>query len=59
MPLKHGRSRDVIGDNIGEMVRSFTRTGKIGNTTPRSASHAQLIATAAAHQSARDSKPRK
>jgi hypothetical protein len=48
MPLKSGRSRKVVGENISELLGSFKKKGKIGNTAPKSASHARRIAAAIA-----------
>ena len=55
MPLQKGHSQAVISDNIGEIMRSFEKTGKIGNTKPKSKAHALRIAQAAAYSSARKS----
>jgi len=55
MPLKFGGSSKVRSTNIEEMMRKFKRTGKIGNTKPRSAAHAQKIAAAAAFEKSRNS----
>ena len=48
MPLKKGRSDKVVSGNIGEMVRSFEKTGKIGTSKPKSKSKAVKQATAIA-----------
>jgi hypothetical protein len=34
MPLKRGKSQKVVSGNIGEMVRSYSKTGKIGASKP-------------------------
>ena len=34
MPLKSGRK--AVSDNIGEIMRSYRKTGKIGTSTPKS-----------------------
>jgi len=34
MPLKRGSSKKTVSSNIGEMVRSFKETGKIGTSKP-------------------------
>ena len=36
MPLKKGRSKKVISENIGEIMSSFGRTGKIGTSKAKS-----------------------
>lgn len=46
MPLKPGKSS--VSDNIRELLHAYHATGKIGNTTPKSAEHAQKIAAAIA-----------
>ena len=56
MPFKSGRSQATISKNIAECIRSYKKTGKIGNTRPKSLSHAVKICQAAAYSSARRSK---
>lgn len=56
MPLKKGKSKKTRSANIAEMMRSWKKTGKIGNTTPRDAQHAMQIATAAAFTKSRSKK---
>lgn len=48
MPLKTGRSRKVVSENIGEMVRSYKKTGKIGTSKPASKEKAVKQASAIA-----------
>jgi hypothetical protein len=36
MPLKKGRSDKVVGANISEIMRSYEKTGKIGESKPTS-----------------------
>jgi len=55
MPLKKGTSQATIGSNIGECIRSYKSTGKIGNTSPRNLAHARKICAAAAYTTARKS----
>ncbi len=50
MPLKGGKSQ--VSQNIAEMMRSYKKTGKIGNTTPKNKAHAAKIAAAAAYKKA-------
>ena len=53
MPLKSGSNRATISGNIEEMLHSYERTGRIGNTKPRNTAHARLIASAAAYDKSR------
>lgn len=48
MPLKKGKSKKVVGENIGEMMHSYKAKGKIGTSTPESdrAARTQAIAIA-------------
>ena len=46
MPLKRGKSQKVVSGNIGEMVRSYSKTGKIGASKPKSKDKAIKQATA-------------
>lgn len=48
MPLKPGKSNKVVSANIGEMVRSYERKGKIGASKPESKTKAIKQATAIA-----------
>lgn len=52
MPLSRGRGKAVVSKNIGEMMKSYKATGKIGSTKPKSVGHAQKIAAAAAYSKA-------
>ncbi len=56
MPLKSGSSRGVVSSNIGELLSSFKKKGRIGNVKPRSAAHARRIASAIALRKAGKSK---
>ena len=56
MPLQKGRSKSVISKNIAECIRSYKKSGKIGNARPKSLKHAVKICSAAAYTSARKSK---
>ncbi len=48
MPLKKGRSRKVISQNIEEIVHSWEKTGKIGNSRPKTKKQAVKQAVAIA-----------
>jgi hypothetical protein len=52
MPLKKGRSKKVISENIGEIMSSFGRTGKIGTSKPKSKRAASKQAAAIAYSEA-------
>ena len=51
-PLKSGKSKAVISANIAETLRSFEKTGKIGNATPKNMAEAQRMAVAIAYDKA-------
>jgi hypothetical protein len=53
MPLKPGKTQEDISNNIAEMMRSFKKTGMIGNTKPRNKEHAMQVAQAAAFTAAK------
>jgi hypothetical protein len=48
MPLEKGKTKKVVSSNIGEMVRSYKKTGKIGTSKPKSKEKAIKQATAIA-----------
>jgi hypothetical protein len=54
MPLEQGATSNVVSRNIAELLRSYKKTGKIGNTKPRSLTHARKIASAAAYAKSRE-----
>lgn len=55
MPLKKGKSQKTISTNIAEIMRSWEKTGRIGNTKPKNKAEALKIAQAASYTSARRS----
>lgn len=59
MPLKKGRSKEVISQNIAELMASYEEKGKIGNIKPKNKGHAQEIAAAIAYEKARKKKKSK
>jgi hypothetical protein len=52
MPLKGGKGK--VSENVREMMRSYKKTGYIGNTKPKSKKHAAKIAAAAAYRKSRE-----
>ena len=56
MPLKKGSSQKTISGNIGEMVRSFKESGKIGTSRLASKRAAVKQAAAIAYSTARKTK---
>jgi hypothetical protein len=48
MPLKSGKSKKVISENISETMRSYKKKGKIGTSRPKSKAAAQKQAVAIA-----------
>lgn len=54
MPLKAGKSKKTVSNNIAEMMRSWKKTGKIGNTRPKNKAQALKIAQAAAISKSRN-----
>ena len=52
MPLKSGKKN--FAENIRELMHSFKRTGKIGNSTPASAGKANKQAVAVAYRQQRE-----
>lgn len=54
MPLKSGSSAKTRSTNIAEVLRSFKKTGRIGNSEPGSMKKAQEQAVAIAYRKARE-----
>ena len=52
MPLKSGSSKKVIGKNISELVETFKKKGKIGDSKPKSKKAAVKQAAAVAYAKA-------
>ena len=59
MPLKPGKSKKVIGKNIGEMTKSWKETGKIGTSHPATIKKAQEQAAAIAYEKAGKSRAKR
>lgn len=59
MPLKKGSSQKTISGNIGELVRTFKKSGKIGTSKPKSKEAAIKQATAIAYSEAGKSRKMK
>ena len=49
MPLKKGKSRKAISENIGETMRSYEKKGTIGTSKPKSKAAANKQAVAIAY----------
>jgi len=56
MPLKKGKSKKVISENIEEIMHSFHKKGTIGTSTPESNGKAQKQAIAIAFSMAKKKK---
>lgn len=56
MPLSKGKSKSVFKGNVEELMHTYKSSGKIGNTTPKSAEHARKIAVAVAYREKRGKK---
>ncbi len=48
MPLKHGTSQKTFDSNVGEILKSYAKTGKIGTSKPTTNIKARKQALAAA-----------
>ena len=56
MPLKKGKSDETVSDNISELMKSYKKKGKIGDSKPKSKKKAQKQAVAIALSQAGRSK---
>lgn len=54
MPLQSGTGEKKHGANVAEMLASYKKKGKIGNTRPKNKRHAERIANAIAFQKRRE-----
>jgi hypothetical protein len=52
MPLKQGKSQKVISGNIGEIIKSYRKTGMIGTSKPKNKGAAIKQAAAIAYSTA-------
>lgn len=59
MPLKSGKSKKVVSENISEVMASYKKKGKIGTSRPKSKAKAQKQAVAIALTKAGLSKKKK
>lgn len=59
MPLRKGKSKKTISKNIAELVNTFKKKGKIGNSKPKSKKAAIKQAVAIALNKAGKSKKKK
>jgi hypothetical protein len=59
MPLKKGKSKKVISENIEEIMHSYHEKGTIGTSTPGSNEKAQKQAIAIAFDRAEKKKKKK
>ena len=48
MPLVKGKSKRAFGKNLSELIASYRKTGKIGNSRPKNAAKARKQALAIA-----------
>ena len=54
MPLKPGKGRGVVSKNIGELLRKYKGSGKIGSSHPKSMAAARRQAAAIAYRKSRE-----
>jgi flavin-binding protein dodecin len=53
MPLKKGKSKEVISSNIEELLHKYKKVGTIGTSHPKSMKKAQKQAAAIAYSLAK------
>lgn len=56
MPIKKGRNKKTVSNNIAEVMNSYKQKGTIGTSKPKSKKKAQAQAIAIALNTARHSK---
>lgn len=56
-PLREGGSQKVISQNIAECLRSYRKTGRIGNSRPKNSKEAREQCAAIAYGKARETNP--
>lgn len=55
MPLKKGKSKEVVQKNVSELMHAYKQKGKIGTSHPKTNKAAQKQAVAIALSKARES----
>jgi len=53
VPIKSGKSQKTISSNIGEIIKSWKESGKIGTSSPKSLKEARAQAAAISYAKAR------
>jgi len=57
MPLKSGTSKEAVGKNVSELMKTYKKSGKIGTSKPKSKKAAQKQAVAIALSKAGKTNP--